>query len=319
MCQPSSATHRRGVYASQVVRNVKLCDEHFLLHLWLDAFPPTRPGQFVQLACRDQAPQVDLHEITWSPDRPPQLSQPELMGTEPMLRRPISLAGRHDLDEGVELVFIYRAIGTATRWLAGAKEGQPLSVLGPLGNAFPVSPTKRFAVLVGGGVGIPPMLYLAADLAGAGKQVTAFSGARTASLLPLKPNGPVPTQPRGEYCIEEFAERGARAVVATDDGSIGFHGLVTVAMDRWLEAGAVDPAELVAYSCGPEPMMRGLAELCAARGIECYLALERYMACGMGTCQSCVVKIADDTPRGWSFKLCCTDGPVFPARSVLWG
>jgi len=74
----------------------------------------------------------------------------------------------------------------------------------------------------------------------------------------------------------------------------------------------------VAYCCGPEALMKAVGEICITRGIECQLALERYMACGMGTCQSCNVRIRDDSTRGWSYKLCCTDGPIFDAREVVW-
>ena len=175
----------RGVFVGQAIRNDRLCQDHYALRLLLPAFPSTRPGQFVQLQCRTLGPQQGYREVDWPTDHPPRLSQPELTGKEPLLRRPLSLAGRREVAGGVELDLIYRAIGIGTHWLAGVKEGTPLSVLGPLGNAFPISATKRHAFAVGGGVGIPPMLYLAEALVAAGKTVVAFSGARTRGLLPL--------------------------------------------------------------------------------------------------------------------------------------
>jgi dihydroorotate dehydrogenase electron transfer subunit len=105
--------------------------------------------------------------------------------------------------------------------------------------------------------------------------------------------------------------------IASDDGSIGFAGLVSEAFAAWLKDHQFGPEQITVYSCGPEPMERAIADLCAMRDIECQLALERHMACGMGTCQSCVVKITDDQ-AGWQFKLCCTDGPVFDAKTILW-
>ena len=107
-------------------------------------------------------------------------------------------------------------------------------------------------------------------------------------------------------------------MIATDDGSLGYPGLVSEAFGRWLTTLEIDPKQLTTYACGPEPMMQAVGEICTPRGIGCQLALERHMACGMGTCQSCVVKIREKSDRGWSYKLCCADGPVFEAADVIW-
>ena len=111
---------------------------------------------------------------------------------------------------------------------------------------------------------------------------------------------------------------GCQESIATDDGSLGRAGFVDQAFEHWLDQAGLGAEDLVVYACGPEAMMQAVAEICLLREIECQLALERHMACGMGTCQSCVVKIRDGSDRGWSFKLCCTDGPVFDARDVVW-
>ena len=176
------------------------------------------------------------------------------------------------------------------------------------------------AALVGGGVGIPPLMYLGRHLATVGKEVAAFCGARTKGLLPLTiiPSACVDPEGTPSPCVAEFAAHGVSATLCTDDGSAGLRGFVSTAFQRWLDAKNLSPGQLIVYSCGPEHMMQAVARICQARGIPCYLALERHMACGMGTCQSCAVKIAADKERGWAFKLCCTDGPVFDARQVLW-
>ncbi|MCK4601667.1 MAG: hypothetical protein KAU28_04335, partial [Phycisphaerae bacterium] len=220
----------------------------------------------------------------------------------------------------VELDIIYRTIGAGTHWLEGVAVGDRLSILGPLGNSFTIRPDKPAAVLVGGGVGIPPMIRLAEALAAAGKQTVAFSGVQCRSLLPLRLADSIEASTAGRptMCVRDFAAHNVASVVATDDGSLGFAGMVSEAFSRWLDERNIPPAELVAYSCGPEAMMRTVGELCISRGIECQLAMERHMACGMGTCQSCVVKVRDNSECGWSFKLCCTDGPVFDARDILW-
>jgi len=302
-----------------VLANCRLCAEHYLLRLRCEEFGPSRPGQFVQLQCRSLSDQAGWRAA----DRPakglPKLTQPELTGKEPLLRRPFSLAGRQDTDDGAVLEIIYRTIGTGTHWLADVADGDRLSVLGPLGNAFALRDDKPAAALVGGGVGIPPMIYLTEALAAAGKTVTAFNGARTAGMFPLTPApAAVRTDSLPSACVTEFAQWGAEAVLATDDGSLGYHGMVGEAFRQWLAADDVRGGDLVVYSCGPEAMMQSVAETCLAAGIDCQLALERHMACGMGTCQSCAVKIRDDSEGGWSFKLCCTDGPVFNARDVIW-
>jgi len=316
---------RRGMFVAAIRSNERICDEHYRLRMALPEFPPSRPGQFIQLQCRPVSEQPGARELFWPAGQWLRLSQSELADREPMLRRPISIAGRRDLHPGhgggpVELEIIYRTIGAGTRWLAGAKEGQELSVMGPLGNGFAIRPRKPQAVLVGGGVGIPPMLYLAGELARAGKKVYAFSGVRSVNLLPLKLIccGTVSREGRPAACVEEFARCGAGAAVATDDGSLGYEGFVSNAFRDWVLETKPWMDDLAVYSCGPEAMMKAVADVCLAEGIDCQLAMERHMACGVGTCQSCVVKIRDSGQRGWSFKLCCSDGPVFDARDVLW-
>jgi len=309
------------VFTADASANERLCDEHYRLTLELPAFPPTGPGQFVQLLCRPPGEPASGEALQWVNGQPPQFTQGELVTRQAMLRRPFSIAGRRDRPDGrVELDIIYRTVGVGTRWLGDVRPGQPLSVLGPLGNAFDIRPDKPAAALVGGGVGIPPLLYLAEALATGGKRTVAFSGARTASLLPLKLSSDVEVSADGapSECVAEFTAFGVDSAVATDDGSLGTGGFVSEAFQRWLDGGPADPAELVVYSCGPEPMMRAVAETCIARGITCQLSMERTMACGMGTCQSCVCKIRDDSDQGWGYKLCCTDGPVFDARDVVW-
>ncbi len=353
----STTLTKRGVFVAEVVSNHAICENHYDLRLRLASFPPTRPGQFVQVQCRPPTDQVSHCATDWPEGGRLHLSQPELTGKEPLLRRPLSLAGRRDVDGGVELRLIYRAVGAGTHYLAGLKPqaspGQyckngdaspfsirggtccgglaenrevspflpvPLvSILGPLGNGFTIFPDRPAAVLIGGGVGVPPMIYLAQALAAAGKKVVAFCGARTAGMIPLTPHRDrVSAAGEPSLCAGEFAEIGVPAVLATDDGSLGFSGTIAEALDRWLKTAACADKDLAVYSCGPELMMQAVADIALAGGYACELALERHMACGMGTCQSCIVKIRDATPRGWSFKLCCTDGPVFNAEQIVW-
>jgi len=325
----------RGTFLMNVLSNERLCRGHYLLRLGGREFPPTLPGQFVQLQCRRPGARSGWSAVEVAPDDWPELAGRELTDAEPLLRRPLSLAGRRDTETGVELDIIYSVVGAGTSWMARAGRGDEISLLGPLGNAFAIRESKPLAALVGGGVGIPPMIYLASAMQTAGKQAVAFCGARSADVLPVT-LAPAQTKGSGLFfwgdgktkspdpfvcaaCISQFARFGVDSVIATDDGSLGWKGFVSEPVVAWLEALDAPASQAVVYACGPEPMMRVVAERCIARDVECQVSLERHMACGMGTCQSCVCKTRSDSEQGWSYKLCCTDGPVFDAREIIWG
>jgi dihydroorotate dehydrogenase electron transfer subunit len=266
---------------------------------------------------------VDVEPVDWQPGERLAFHDADLLAPETMLARPFSLAGREDVADGVRLTVIHRVVGTGTAWLAKLAPGDQVSVLGPLGNRFALPPAQGTAILVGGGVGIPPMLYLAQRLARcslAGHPAVAFCGATTRDLLPLEITGAASStmdkiEPRP--CIGEFAAHGICSVITTDDGSFGAPGYVTQALESYLDQPLKDVAfRPTVYTCGPEPMMRRVADIALARNIPCQVAVERAMACGMGTCQSCVIKLK--TADGWRYRLSCTDGPVFNANDLLW-
>lgn len=242
----------------------------------------------------------------------------ELLAPEAFLRRPFSLAGRRDVSGRVELDIIHRVVGIGTDWLANLEAGDEVGILGPLGNQFQSPPADHIAILIGGGVGIPPMLYLAHHFAR--QQAIAFCGATTRDLLPLKilsdsdSQGISPT-----HCVAEFQS----AIISTDDGSYGFRGYVTDALQRYLDQNR--SRQFTLYTCGPELMMKRVAQIAIERNIPCQVAVERAMACGMGTCQSCCIRVkkpdANVPPlvgKDWCYRLACTDGPVFSAASLLW-
>jgi dihydroorotate dehydrogenase electron transfer subunit len=332
--------HRsRDQFVCRVAANVPLCREHYRLVLVVDSFPPTEPGQFVQVSCRDlDANYNPEREHAWQVGAGVSgaAPAPELASPLAFLRRPFSLAGRVDRPAGgVELHLIQRVVGVGTDWMGKLRAGDAVHLLGPLGNRFTLPPAGGTALLVGGGVGIPPMLYLAERLAG--REAVAFAGALTRDLLPLSiedDGRPAPgadaVEPRAN--VAEFARHGVGAVLATDDGSYGFRGFVTQALERYLDAyfphsalGTQHSTRPVIYTCGPEPMMRRVADIAAARGLECQVAVERAMACGMGTCQSCCIRVRKPDPaavplpgRDWCWRLACTDGPVFRGAELLW-
>ncbi len=324
---------RRDQFPSTVLENTFLCREHYRLVLRAPDFPATQPGQFIQVACRNTLTDYGIeHERDWTEGQPIGLGGDELSHPLAFLRRPFSLAGRRDTPAGAELELIHRIVGIGTDWLSHLRPGDGVDVLGPLGNTFRLPAEDEVALLVGGGVGIPPMIYLASALAG--RKGVAFCGALSRDLLPLTvtANAPIPTPDSTEplYNIEEFSRHGLPAVITTDDGSYGFRGFVTQALDRYLERffpmGARKGIKPVVYTCGPEPMMKRVAEIAAIHEIECQVAVERAMACGMGTCQSCCIRLKRDPKRDgaafegkdWIYKLACTDGPVFLGKDLLW-
>ena len=166
------------------------------------------------------------------------------------------------------------------------------------------------------------MIWLAEELKQAGKEVVAFCGARSADLMPLRSAGVAanvsdPLAPAMLY--HEYARSGVGVVAATDDGSVGFGGLVGEAMAEYSRRHAEQRGEVVVYACGPEPMLEAVGQFCGQEGIDLQVCVERMMACGMGTCQSCVVRVRDEAAEeGWRYVLACTDGPVFDGDQMVW-
>lgn len=308
----------RGIFLATVRANKPLCRDHFRLVLHLPGFPPTAPGQFIQIECRPPGqPESEPAAVDWRDDAQVDCRGGELLAPLALLRRPFSLAGRRDDAGGVELHIIHRVVGIGTGWLADLRAGDAVSILGPLGNHFSLPHQNSHAILVGGGVGIPPMLYLAEALAG--RRATAFIGATTRDLLPvtIRPDG----------SADEFARHGIQSIITTDDGTIGERGFVTKALEHFLDHPQPTTSDQhhTIYTCGPEPMMKRVAEMANARGIECQIAVERAMACGMGTCQSCCIRVTKPDPSQpplagseWCWRLACTDGPIFRAADLLW-
>jgi dihydroorotate dehydrogenase electron transfer subunit len=343
---PKPPVPARARFDAQVVSNRFICREHYLLRIRIDPtgpiFPATEPGQFIQLGCRTPDGQINAEQLMgteteWSPSCPPQLHQPELCDRLAMLRRPFSLAGRGEEDIKVDgktqqctwIEVIHRVVGTGTQWLSELNEGDAVDLIGPLGNRFDLPADKSIGLMVGGGVGLPPMFYLAQHMKQAGWSGIGFVGALTRDLLAVTFDDKVIPANDGSAAksVVEFAKESFDSVVTTDDGSLGLKGRITAGLEKQLETMSADEhAQTVIFTCGPEPMMHAVATLGEKYGITCQVCLEQAMACGMGTCQSCIVKIeSQDKPHGhledgrpWRFKLACFDGPVFPSTEVIW-
>ncbi len=289
----------RGVFVSRVVDNIPLCREHFRLVVEVEDFPPAEPGQFLQIQCRE------ISDLGWAGGA--------------FIRRPFSIGGLRRDGHRAEMDILHRAIGPGTHWLARLRAGDTVSVIGPLGQPFPIPTDRKRAYLVGGGIGLPPLIWLAEALRRAGIPAIAFCGARSSDLIPLTRQTDVAISgDTGSLAYEEFACNQTPVVLSTDDGSLGFAGRIPDAFSAHLSQNPPS-REAVVYTCGPEIMMRATADIAEHHDVPCYVCLERVMACGMGTCQSCVVPVHDESATdGWRYRLCCTDGPVFRSREVIW-
>ncbi len=322
----------RGEFTGVVRANQSLCREHYRLTLEVAGFPPSSPGQFIEILSSPADPGDQLarpRELQWTAAAPPRFTNPYLIAERPYLRRPFSIAQRrgvcglkNDSAAATQLDIMYRVVGKTTRVLEQLRPGETVSLLGPLGRGFIIPPSLRLALLVAGGVGIPPMLYLAEQLVLRGIPAVAFAGAQRADLFPLilPPDAPRPLdRPVASRSVLEFARHGIPSIVATDDGSLGMRGFVTVALRAYLEREKeINGGSTTVFCCGPTPMMKATAAIAATFKLPCQVSLEQPMACGMGTCQSCVIKYQPAGEPDWGYRLACADGPVFPAADIIW-
>lgn len=228
-----------------------------------------RPGQFVNVKCCE--------------------------GINTVLRRPISICSADKSSGSVTLVYQVKGVGTA--FLSGRKPGQDLDVVGPLGNGFPLGERNQKICIIGGGVGIFPLLFLLKESPSIEK----------VSFLGFK---------NKESCVmvEEFMKNSERTFITTDDGGLGEKGFVT---DLFKEKISEIKPDLV-YTCGPEPMMKKISSITAPLGIRTVLSLEQRMGCGIGACLACAFKIRITPGQDdWVYKRVCKDGPCFEGWEVV--
>lgn len=247
---------------AKIVQAEKLADGVF--SMWIlapEIAVQAVPGQFISLYCED---------------------------SDKLLPRPISLC-EVDKDRGI-LRIVYRVVGAGTKEFSEKKEEESIRILGPLGNGFPLENKK--AILIGGGIGIPPMVQLAKELPG---QVTAVVGYRDSQT----------------FLLRELEMAAERVVIATEDGSLGTKGNVIDAIKEEQVTGEV------IYSCGPMPMLRGVKAWGLEENIPAWLSLEEKMACGIGACLACVCQSTEtDSHSNVHNKRVCNDGPVFLSTEI---
>jgi dihydroorotate dehydrogenase electron transfer subunit len=224
-------------------------------------------------------------------------------GSDPLLRRPFSvfeiLRDQHGRVRGLSL--LVKRVGVSTERLYQASPGDRINCLGPLGKPFsPVAPPAE-AWMVAGGVGLAPFATLTEALQRSGTPTTLFYGGRAADDL---------------FYQEWFVRAGVRLVVATEDGSLGIHGRVTVPLEQALREHEAAP-DIRIYACGPEPMLKEVGRLSTTWRRTSELSMERIMGCGMGGCYSCVVRVRDAAGRP-HYARSCSAGPVFSGDDIVW-
>jgi len=238
------------------------------------------PGQFVQVRCSDSL--------------------------DPLWRRPFSIhrpTAHGPRLTGIEI--LYEIVGKGTEVLSRSKSGGFIDILGPLGKGFILPRALSLqpqAILIAGGIGIAPLVFLAERLAKRKIKTTVLIGAKTKKAL---------------LCEGDFKGMGADVHVATDDGSKGYKGFVSKLFDKVLRT-TNDERRMTIYVCGPNAMLKSIADICKKRELYCQVSLEEKMACGIGVCLGCAIEVKGERKgRDVRYKLACKDGPVFDAKDII--
>lgn len=278
---------------ARVIKQTAYDGEQFILRLAAPACAAhAQPGSFVHLTCDPSIP----------------------------MRRPLSIMRADPAQGWIEV--LYKVLGPGLHALAARKPGDTVSLIGPIGKPFVVHPERPRPVLIGGGVGIPPMVFLADRLrnepAGRYKPLVLMGSEipfpfRTRPSAILVAGIPVGTI----ACMPLLDEWGIASRLATRSGFPGcYEGFVTELADEWLSSlGPPELAEVELFACGPTPMLAACAAVARRHNVPCQASLEEFMACAVGGCAGCTVLVR--TPEGDAMKRVCVDGPVFDALTVF--
>jgi len=304
----------KGLFEAIASSNKQIGQRFYRLRLEFSAdaakvFADFKPGQFAELDLSGTA----LPSVEKIPEDLQDAAERNIL-----LRRPFSFTDVTPDRDKTFAELLYCVVGPATLRMTTLSAGDSLSVIGPLGNGFSVPDGKRTALLIAGGMGVPPLLHLAKVLTTQDNriEVIAFAGAKTAKDLPFKGRLDEISQQLG-FSIPEFANYGIESLVATDDGSVGYHGFVTDCLAEWLGQSSLDSNSTIIYCCGPEPMLARVSEIAKGKNIDCQVSMERRMACGIGLCQSCAVQCRVNGSNETVYKMCCKDGPVFNSKEIV--
>jgi len=287
----SAAEATISLESAQVVAQQAFDGAQYLLRVHApDCATSARPGQFAHLQC------------------------------DPMLamRRPLSIMRTHPGHGWVD--FLYKTVGQGTLLLSQRKTGDSISLLGPIGQPFTPDKARPRALLLGGGVGMPPMVFLAEHLKNAGRYQPLvlmgsevpfpFAARPSQILVPGLPDGVIASMP----LLDDW---GVPSRLASGQGYPGcYNGFITDLARAWLDSlASAERMKVAIFACGPHPMLEAAARLAAEYALPCQVSLEEFMACAVGGCAGCVVRV--QTGQGPAMKRVCVDGPVFDAYSVF--
>jgi len=231
----------------------------------------------------------------------------------PLLRRPFSIHSLVDLrtGDGTDIEILYKVVGRGTSLMATWKRGRPLDILGPLGNGFSLPAAVGTQFLVAGGIGVAGLFALGQRMRASGHTCSVFIGGKTKEHI---------------LCVDEFKGLGTDVHVATEDGGMGFRGMITDMLTSFLHH-RPNPAGF--FACGPVDMLKAIAGIAESRSIPCQVSLESRIACGLGACLGCVIRTREKLPvrsqvapcEGGSvpYERVCKEGPVFDSEEVDWG
>jgi dihydroorotate dehydrogenase electron transfer subunit len=254
-------------FSARILKNVPVADNFFELTL-LPEEPVSQPlpGQFLTL------------RVTSS--------------TTPLLRRPFAYSGTDDITSSFSI--IYQKRGNATDILAGKQIDEHIDCIGPLGNNFQLPENSQIAILVAGGIGIGPILFLASELQKKKLPFKFIFGCRSKQFIPD---------------LKTFSQ--LEPIICTDDGSYGFKGTTA---DYLAANASVIPSNSIFYTCGPDRMLHACYQFSKKKAAKCWVSVEQVMACGVGACMGCVVKVNAEQ----KYLRACKEGPVFDADILLW-
>ncbi len=253
---------------AKIISHLNVTGHYYKLQIHLPQIcKKARPGQFVMLKTGETS--------------------------DPLLRRPFSI---HKINKNKTIDILYKVVGKGTRILSDFKNDADIDIIGPLGNGFTISKKIKSHILVAGGIGIAPLLFLAQELSKDKKnKIVLFAGARHKEDI---------------LSVQDFKRLKADVKISTENGSIGKQGLISELFEVFL-AGHNESSSVV-YACGPKGMLREISRLASIKGISCQVSLEERMACGLGACLGCAIETTD------GYKYVCNDGPVFDAGEIRW-
>jgi dihydroorotate dehydrogenase electron transfer subunit len=253
-------------FDAKVLKNIRIADSFYYLEMTWDHDTPVVPGHFLTLRITDD--------------------------TTPLLRRPFAFSGFDPVSSTSSI--IYQKRGRGTELLTAKLQGDTINLIGPLGTPFSYPSEGSKPILVVGGIGVGPMLFLASELKRKQLPFSFIFGCRTKSFIP-----------------DLDAFRVIDPVICTDDGSSGFKG-TTADYLKTVES-SIQNTDTV-YCCGPHPMLKACHELALRTGSSCEVSVEQIMACGVGACMGCVVKTVAEP----GYARACKEGPVFDSKALIW-